>query len=255
MLPLEAIVSADMLPSLKEKVLCLSTLNPENRFERMVWITAELPIPEMLCMKWRDPMWKPPEQRVATCAAAAAVRQFWGSIYSQEASDCASISTCGEVMPGTIDPTTLLPDWFGPDQEDKERRCNRDRMEASFAVTTAECGLRLGTYVSKFEVRVAETPTIALGDGGADYSIVSEDFALRVFGLEWMTQNVMRPADAPLFKLGDSALAGSAGLLRIPVTVGGTVFTVFCWIFRSAPYDLILGGQFFRENAIDHRKD
>ena len=253
MLPLEALGSADMLPTLKEKVLCLSTLNQENQFERMVWITAELPIPDMLYMKWRDPMWKPPEQRVATSAAAAAVRQFWGSLYSQEASDCASISTDGEVMPGTIDPTTLLPNWFGPDQEDKEQRCNRDCREASFAVTTAECGLRLGTYVSKFEVKVDETPTIALGDGGADYSIVSEDFALRVFGLEWMAQNVMKPADAPLFKLGDSALAGSAGLLRIPVTVGGIVFTVFCWIFRSAPYDLILGGQFFRENAIDQR--
>ena len=37
------------------------------------------------------------------------------------------------------------------------------------------------------------------------------------------------------------------------MTVGGAVFTVFCWIFRSAPYDLILGGQFFRENAIDQR--
>ena len=145
----------------------------------MVWITAELPVPETLCMRWRDPMWKPPGLRVATSAAAAAVRQFWGSMYSQEASDCASITTCGEVMPGTIDPTTLLPDWFGPDQEEKERRCNTDRMEASFTVTAAECGLRLDTYVSNFEVRVAETPTIALGDGGADYSIVSEDFALQ----------------------------------------------------------------------------
>ena len=157
MLPLEALVSADVLPSLKEKVLCLSTLNPENQFERMVWITAELPVPEPLCMRWRDPMWKPPGLRVATSAAAAAVRQFWSTMYSQEASDCASITTCGEVMPGTIDPTTLLPDWFGPDQEEKEGRCNKDRMEASFTVTAAECGLQLGTYVSKFEVMVAET--------------------------------------------------------------------------------------------------
>ena len=104
-------------------------------------------------------------------------------------------------MPGTVDPTTLLPDWFGPDQEDKEQRRGVERGQASLAVTTEECGLRLGTYVSKFEVKVADTPTIALGDGGADYSIVSEDFAIRVFGLEWMTENVMRPADAPLFKL------------------------------------------------------
>ena len=106
-----------------------------------------------------------------------------------------SISTCGEVMPGTVDPTTLLPDWFGPDQEDKERRRGSDRSESSLAVTTEECGLQLGTYVSKFEVKVAGTPTIALGDGGADYSIISEDFAVRVFGLEWMRENIMKPTE------------------------------------------------------------
>ena len=83
MLPLEAVASAEVLPSLKEKVVCLSALNPDNRFERIVWITANLPVPEVLCMWWRDPMWRPPEPRVATSAAAAAVRQFWDSVYSQ----------------------------------------------------------------------------------------------------------------------------------------------------------------------------
>ena len=68
-----------------------------------------------------------------------------------------------------------------------------------------------------------------------------------------MRESIMKPTDAPLFKLGDSALAGSAGLLRIPITVGDAGFKVFCWIFRSAPYNLILGGQFFRENGIDQR--
>ena len=29
----------------------------------------------------------------------------------------------------------------------------------------------MGTYVSKFEVRVAETPTIALGDAGAEFGV------------------------------------------------------------------------------------
>ena len=101
-------------------------------------------------------------------------------------------------MPGTVDPTTLLPDWFGPDQDNKEQRRGVERSEASLAVTTEECGLQLGTYVSKFKVKVADTPTIALGDGGADYSMMSEDFAKRVFGLEWMTENVMGPADAAL---------------------------------------------------------
>ena len=57
LLPLEALASADVLPSGKEKVVCLSALNPANQFERMVWVTAELPVPEMLCMRWRDPMW------------------------------------------------------------------------------------------------------------------------------------------------------------------------------------------------------
>ena len=61
----------------------------------------------------------------ATEAAAAAV-------------NCASISASGEAMPGTVDPTTLLPDWFGPDQEDKEQRRGVERSEASLAVTTEE---------------------------------------------------------------------------------------------------------------------
>jgi hypothetical protein len=60
---------------------------------------------------------------------------------------------------------------------------------------------------------MAGTETVALGDGGADYSIIAEDFAMRVFGQEWMRENTMRPVDAPLFKLGDNAIAGSAGLI------------------------------------------
>ena len=161
-------------------------------------------------------MWSLSALRAPSSAAAAAVHQLWDGLYSQEASDCASISACGEVVPGAEDPTTLLPDWFGPDQEEREGRRVAERKEASLSLTAGECGLQMGTFGSKFEVELGGVATVALGDGGADYSIISEQFVMRTFGPTWLKENAMYPSDAPMFRLGDGKRAGSAGLIHIP---------------------------------------
>ena len=89
--------------------------------------------------------------------------------YPEPVWDCASINVHGEAMPYTCDPTTVLPYWNevaadvdapqGPPQEHRQSAgataaALSSQQLPSTAVSTAEGGLRLGRYVSRFTLQV-----------------------------------------------------------------------------------------------------
>jgi hypothetical protein len=111
--------------------------------------------------------------------------------------------------------------------------------------------LKGGSFVPVVSVTLRGNPTKALVDTGADYCIITRSWLERSYTPTEIDRMVEHPKNASVFVLGDGRASTALGLVALQIQLGRHQLRSHCFLFESAPYDLILGAEFLLRHRLD----